>query len=128
MSGKHGRVTSSPFNTTYVDRFVSLKAGDAAFMGNRSIVLHLANSTRVTCANFVRVDAATGTPCADQQSGASTLVACPSAATASPAASGSPVSGGVRPTGTTVPVAAAPLTRASPLLLAVAATVILFAL
>lgn len=31
-------------------------------MGNLSIVLHYANKTRITCANFARMDVATGIP------------------------------------------------------------------
>ncbi|PHH81679.1 hypothetical protein CDD82_212 [Ophiocordyceps australis] len=56
LAGKHGKVTSGPFNVQYVDPYVSLREGDAAFMGNRSFVFHFANKTRITCANFYRVD------------------------------------------------------------------------
>ena len=38
---------------SYVDRYISLIAGSGAFAGNRSIVVHLANKTRIACANFV---------------------------------------------------------------------------
>lgn len=56
LAGKYGKITSDPFIVEYVDKFVSLKEGDATFFGNRSFVIHLANSTRITCADFVKND------------------------------------------------------------------------
>ncbi|PHH59469.1 hypothetical protein CDD81_3175 [Ophiocordyceps australis] len=56
LAGKHGKVTSGPFNVQYLDPYVSLREGDPAFMGNRSFVFHFANKTRITCANFYRVN------------------------------------------------------------------------
>ncbi|PVH71520.1 hypothetical protein DL98DRAFT_435035 [Cadophora sp. DSE1049] len=56
MSGKHGKVTQDPFEAGYLDPFLSLKVGDAAFFGNLSLVVHFGNATRITCANFVRTD------------------------------------------------------------------------
>ncbi|KEQ72128.1 Cu,Zn superoxide dismutase-like protein, partial [Aureobasidium namibiae CBS 147.97] len=53
LSGKHGKPTNETFSATYVDKYVSTVAGDGAFMGNRSIVIHFANKTRIACANFV---------------------------------------------------------------------------
>jgi len=54
LSGKHGAADSgTTFEDTYVDPYVSLKEGPGSFFGNRSIVLHFANKTRITCANFV---------------------------------------------------------------------------
>ncbi|CAI4216690.1 unnamed protein product [Parascedosporium putredinis] len=53
LSGKYGAADSgTTFEDTYVDRYVSLKEGPGSFFGNRSIVLHFANKTRITCANF----------------------------------------------------------------------------
>ncbi|GAB0132964.1 hypothetical protein EsDP_00001384 [Epichloe bromicola] len=54
LAGKFGRINSDPFTAEYVDKFVSLKEGDPAFFGNRSFVVHLANTTRITCADFVK--------------------------------------------------------------------------
>ncbi|CAK7233126.1 hypothetical protein SCUCBS95973_008489 [Sporothrix curviconia] len=54
MSGKHGKVTSDPFNATYHDLFASTNPADPAFFGNLSFVLHYPNKTRITCANFVQ--------------------------------------------------------------------------
>ncbi|KEY66161.1 hypothetical protein S7711_05330 [Stachybotrys chartarum IBT 7711] len=52
LSGKHGSIEAGPFSATYVDNFASTLEGIGAFFGNRSIVIHYANSTRLTCANF----------------------------------------------------------------------------
>jgi hypothetical protein len=38
---------------SYTDPFVTLTEGQGAFFGNRSFVIHFANTTRYTCANFV---------------------------------------------------------------------------
>ncbi len=53
MSGKHGKITSDPFNATYVDLFTSTNPASPSFFGNLSFVLHYPNKTRITCANFV---------------------------------------------------------------------------
>ncbi|KAK7433425.1 superoxide dismutase [Colletotrichum acutatum] len=51
-------------------------AGPGSFFGNRSFVLHFANKTRITCANFRMVESAppynngTGVPSAVQATGA----------------------------------------------------------
>ncbi|KAL4730537.1 hypothetical protein ACLX1H_002573 [Fusarium chlamydosporum] len=52
-SGKHGKITSDPFEAEYIDYYASTKEGIGAYFGNRSFVLHYANKTRITCANFV---------------------------------------------------------------------------
>ncbi|KAI1344655.1 superoxide dismutase [Xylariaceae sp. FL0016] len=52
LSGKHGKITSDPFTATYHDDFASLKDGIGAYFGNRSFVVHFANKTRISCANF----------------------------------------------------------------------------
>lgn len=43
---------------SFTDPYVSLTPGVGAFFGNRSFVIHFANTTRITCANFEPVDAA----------------------------------------------------------------------
>ncbi|MCJ1468056.1 hypothetical protein MMC07_006682 [Pseudocyphellaria aurata] len=55
LSGKHGNITSSPFQTTYLDLYLSTVHGPASFFGNRSIVVHSNNATRLTCANFTLI-------------------------------------------------------------------------
>ncbi|KUJ22546.1 uncharacterized protein LY89DRAFT_303129 [Mollisia scopiformis] len=59
LSGKYGKITSDPFLATYTDDFASTLPGIGAFFGNRSITLHFANTTRLTCANFTLSSAAT---------------------------------------------------------------------
>ena len=36
---------------SYLDLYVSDQAGASAFLGNRSVVIHSSNTTRLTCAN-----------------------------------------------------------------------------
>jgi len=57
LSGKHGNITTSPFQTTYLDLYTSTQPGVGSFFGNRSIVIHSSNTTRLTCANFTLVAA-----------------------------------------------------------------------
>lgn len=53
LSGKYGAITTTPFSATYTDDFTSTDKDQAqAFMGNLSVVVHFANLTRITCANF----------------------------------------------------------------------------
>ncbi|CZR50857.1 related to cytosolic Cu/Zn superoxide dismutase [Phialocephala subalpina] len=52
LSGKHGKIEADPFVATYHDDFASTVSGIGAFFGNRSITVHFANTTRITCANF----------------------------------------------------------------------------
>ena len=54
LSGKHGKPAAASYSQTYVDKYVSLQEGVGSFFGNRSIVFHYANKTRITCANFAR--------------------------------------------------------------------------
>lgn len=56
LSGKHGPITSDPFNATFTDMFASTLPGIGAFFANRSIAVHFANTTRITCANFSFVE------------------------------------------------------------------------
>ncbi|QSZ32442.1 hypothetical protein DSL72_002016 [Monilinia vaccinii-corymbosi] len=60
LSGKHGKITSDPFQASYVDKFASTRPGSEGFFGNRSIVVHYANKTRITCANFTLLDGVVG--------------------------------------------------------------------
>ncbi|KAK4695248.1 hypothetical protein P7C71_g2473, partial [Lecanoromycetidae sp. Uapishka_2] len=52
LTGKHGNITTSPFQAAYLDLYVSTEAGLGSFLGNRSINIHTSNTTRLTCANF----------------------------------------------------------------------------
>lgn len=55
LSSKHGKADSDPFEATFNDPYASLVEGTGAFFGNRSLVVHFANKTRITCANFQEV-------------------------------------------------------------------------
>lgn len=53
LSGKHGAISRiTGFTKTYDDNYISLIPGTAAFMGDKSIVFHSANQSRIACANF----------------------------------------------------------------------------
>jgi uncharacterized membrane protein YgcG len=57
LSGKHGKIPALPgFSANYTDSYFSLTPGAPAFFGNRSVVLHYANKTRIACANFKIVE------------------------------------------------------------------------
>ncbi|PTB64616.1 Cu,Zn superoxide dismutase-like protein [Trichoderma citrinoviride] len=61
LSGKYGKITSDPFVAEYFDLYTSLQPGSPAFFGNRSIVVHYANKTRLTCANFAKLPVSSAT-------------------------------------------------------------------
>ncbi|KAG6997792.1 hypothetical protein G7Y79_00037g073100 [Physcia stellaris] len=52
LAGKHGNITGSSFSTAFLDLYLSTAKGPQSFFGNRSIVIHTSNTTRLTCANF----------------------------------------------------------------------------
>ena len=56
LSGKHGSINTTTvgdhYTANYVDNYPATVPGIGAFFGNRSIVIHFANKTRITCANF----------------------------------------------------------------------------
>jgi len=60
LAGKHGQITADPFAATYIDAFASTLPGNPAFFGNRSFVLHFANKTRISCANFTVLSSTVG--------------------------------------------------------------------
>ncbi|KAH8776777.1 superoxide dismutase, partial [Diaporthe sp. PMI_573] len=51
LAGKYGAITTSPFVASYTDSFTAT-GDDTSFIGNLSVVVHFANKTRITCANF----------------------------------------------------------------------------
>ncbi|KAI5926108.1 superoxide dismutase [Camillea tinctor] len=52
LSGKYGKITSDPFTATFHDDYSSLTEGVGSYFANRSFVIHFANKTRISCANF----------------------------------------------------------------------------
>lgn len=55
LSGKYGGIESGEedYSESYVDMYASTKPGIGAFFGNRSIVVHMSDKSRIACANFV---------------------------------------------------------------------------
>ncbi|EME50180.1 hypothetical protein DOTSEDRAFT_144838 [Dothistroma septosporum NZE10] len=62
LSGKHGKMQAPSFSANYIDDYISVKpsADDMASVMGRSIVVHFANKTAITCANLTLNGAATG--------------------------------------------------------------------
>ncbi|KAK4205334.1 superoxide dismutase [Triangularia verruculosa] len=59
LSGKFGAIVpeeDGTWETTYTDLYSSTLEGIGAFFGNRSIVFHYPNKTRISCANFEKVE------------------------------------------------------------------------
>jgi len=52
LAGKYGKAKGQNYQNSYEDWFVSLKQGDAAFFGDRSITIHKADKTRIACTDF----------------------------------------------------------------------------
>lgn len=53
LAGKHGNITASTWTVQYSDNFLSTVPGSPYFLGDKSVVIHTSNATRITCANFV---------------------------------------------------------------------------
>ncbi|KAJ9630324.1 uncharacterized protein PV06_02496 [Exophiala oligosperma] len=58
LSGKHGPIndtaTEKNFQVTYLDLYLSTHPESPAYFGNRSVVIHAANGTRLNCGNFTQ--------------------------------------------------------------------------
>ncbi|KAL2354065.1 superoxide dismutase [Cryomyces antarcticus] len=61
LSGKHGKINDTIFMASYKDLYTSTVPTIGAFLGNRSIVIHYANKTRISCANFTASYVGNGT-------------------------------------------------------------------
>ncbi|KAF2103517.1 Cu,Zn superoxide dismutase-like protein [Rhizodiscina lignyota] len=84
LAGKHGNITSSSFMTTYTDMFLSTDPSSPYFFGDKSIVIHSMNTTRLTCANFEMVKGGSNgtiSPSSSSGSGSSTVTPASSPAT-----------------------------------------------
>lgn len=136
LSGKHGNITGD-IDATYTDNFASLKEGIGAFFGNRSIVVHFGNKTRITCANFERVEA--GNTCSGSGTPSSTTSSTGTAApTGQPTGGATPTTGspigsnatttGSSPSATTSFVQAAGNANAPTMMLAAGAAALAFLL
>jgi hypothetical protein len=106
LSGKYGNIPEGQdtFATSFTDLYSSTLEGLGSFFGNRSIVFHYANKTRVSCASFAKV--------AGNSSGAGTASesACSSTDMAHPTGHGNltTTAGSPKATGNAAPTAAAP--------------------
>ncbi|EEH41408.1 cytosolic Cu/Zn superoxide dismutase [Paracoccidioides lutzii Pb01] len=74
MSGKYGNITNASggnvYEVTFIDNFTSLTDGLGAFVGNRSMVVHYRNSSRINCGNITLASingTAVPTPSASQR-------------------------------------------------------------
>lgn len=58
MSGKHGAIDDTAeeknFQRSYLDLYLSTNPENPSFFGNRSVVVHALNGTRLNCANFTQ--------------------------------------------------------------------------
>lgn len=61
LAGKHGNITTATFQASYLDLYLSTTPGSPYFFGDKSIVIHSTNVTRLTCANFTMVAASSTT-------------------------------------------------------------------
>jgi len=89
LSGKHGTCASIPgCSKNFTDKYLSLTPGDKSYIGDKSIVIHYPNKTRIACANFAlgNVSASSNS---SSSSGSSTSSASGTANT------GSPLGGGI---------------------------------
>lgn len=55
LSGKHGNITEQEWSQEYLDIYTATRPDSNAYFGNLSIVVHLSNKTRISCANFTQV-------------------------------------------------------------------------
>lgn len=52
LSGKHGWINTTCYQTEYTDPYLSLNLKDPAYVVGKSLVLHLADQSRFACANI----------------------------------------------------------------------------
>lgn len=121
LSGKHDKIPTGgdgTYETTYTELYASTLEGIGAFFGNRSVVIHYPNSTRITCANFSKVEggsagtSATLLPSVTVPSGNSSFTVAPTGGVVAPSSTLGGGGGGAGPspsasgTGAPVPGAA----------------------
>lgn len=56
LAGKHGNITGTTFQAMYEELYLSTTPGSPYFFGDKSMVIHARNTTRLTCANFTLVE------------------------------------------------------------------------
>lgn len=102
LSGKYGKITSDPYELTFHDEFGSLNLGSNASIQDRSFVVHFANKTRISCANFAVSGYGNGTTSSVYPTG--TGVSLP---TTTSAGSAGGATGSGSATGTSAPISGA---------------------
>lgn len=53
LSGKHGLINTTCFETYYYDPYISLDPQNPAYIGGKSLVVHFENNTKLACANVL---------------------------------------------------------------------------
>ncbi|KAI0150342.1 superoxide dismutase [Xylariaceae sp. FL1272] len=80
LSGKYGKIMSDPYTIKFHDDFTSMQEGPGSYFLNRSLVVHFANKTRITCANFSPLQGnGTVTPTSATATPTTTATAAPTA-------------------------------------------------
>ncbi|KAF8852024.1 hypothetical protein BDZ45DRAFT_750026 [Acephala macrosclerotiorum] len=82
LAGKHGNITTKDFTASYLELYLSTDPSSPYFFGNKSVVIHTSNTTRLTCANFTMI--ASGALTTTTSSPSSETVTSTSTATPSP--------------------------------------------
>ncbi|CAI5756814.1 unnamed protein product [Candida verbasci] len=52
LSGKHGAINSTCFELKYTDPYLSLNPKSKSYIGNKAVVFHFANLTKIACADI----------------------------------------------------------------------------
>ncbi|KAI5953892.1 SOD4 [Candida margitis] len=60
LAGRHGKIQGQSFSTEYVDNYISLNPDSKTYFGNLSVVIHFANSSRITCSNLTEIESKEG--------------------------------------------------------------------
>ncbi|KAI0206289.1 superoxide dismutase [Astrocystis sublimbata] len=94
LSGKHGKITSDPFTAKFHDDFPAMSEGPGSYFLNRSLVVHFANKTRITCANFVVLNCPTNGTTTGGSCSPSAVPTSSSTPTSTSSPTSSPVIGG----------------------------------
>jgi len=95
LAGKHGNITTTSFTASYLEPYLSTNASSPYFFGDKSVVIHSMNTTRLTCANFSLMAVGGASPTAASPSGVaptsspySTFIGAANSVTASAAMAG----------------------------------------
>ncbi|OBT69999.1 hypothetical protein VE03_00366 [Pseudogymnoascus sp. 23342-1-I1] len=116
LSGKIGqKLPAGEISGRLADAFTSLVEGTPAFIGNRSIVVHASDKTRIACANFALVKNEGSGEGSASPTGGSGGSASPTGGAGGGSATNGTTTGGTRPTATptATPTGGAALVSAS---------------